>query len=180
MTNQMKFSLMLPIAFLLIGSSCGKKADVVVPANANTVAATVNGANLNFSTGAFAEFETLTTGAYTANLLVINGETGTDGNQATIGLTVAFYGSVASGTYVSSDTTPPVSNSQLIYAKDTASSQITDPFITDNSGHYLTTVVITSITSTHVQGTFNGTLINSLGSSGTEAVTNGTFDLAIK
>ena len=175
----MKFFLPLAICLLFVFSSCGKKADVIAPANTNNISATVDGANVSFNAEAAARVVTNEPGAY-PYLLDITGATSTAGNNAIIVITVSSENPITTGTYISSDTNPgPVSFSGLTYQQDVAGSQIANPYITDNSGHYPTTVTITSISSTNVQGTFSGTLVYSIGGSQTETVTNGKFNMTI-
>ena len=176
----MKFYLLLSACLALILSSCKKKSDVVGPTN--MITATVNGVNVNFNSDASAQIVTNEIGGY-PNLLDINGATSTHGNKALITVTVSSKNAITSGSFPASGTNKPGAGFFSITYEQTvdSTSQLANPYITDNSGLYPTTVTITSISSTNVQGTFTGTLVYY--TTGTQnkpvPVTNGKFNLSI-
>jgi hypothetical protein len=173
----MKFLLIPAACLILIFSSCKKDSN---SAN-NIVKASVDGADVNFSINANAHIITNEPGAY-PNVLVINGTTGTGSNKAIITIDVSSENLIKNGTFPSSDTSPgPVSFSEIIYEQTTPGSQIAQPYITNNFVQGSTTVTISSISSTNVQGTFSGALVYSINGTGEPAKTiaNGVFNLTI-
>src|SRR6185437_7464333 len=146
----MKFFFLPFVCLLLVFGSCKKKGDIVPT---NTISATIDGANVNFNGDASDRIVTNALGLY-ANLLDITGSTGADGNRATIVITITSKNSITNGTVISSDNGADTF-SDIIYEKTDPISQIAQPYITDNFGHYPTVVTITSISNTNIQGTFN-------------------------
>ena len=162
---------------LLFFSSCKKKADGFV--TPNTISAVLNGQDIFFNNYAVAGIKAEGSGIL-SYVLSISGTSGTGASRATINLAVLSYTPIVSGVYVASDNGKELTTSQIIYEQAVPGSQLTDPFITDNNGHYPTTITITSISSTNVQGTFSGTLIDSQDGPSLKSFTNGTFNVIIK
>ena len=173
----MKKILQVAVFLLFILTSCKKKSeDNLVPVN--TITAAVDGENISLSTNISAKFSTNQIGklSYTLNI-----QGATSSKAFGISLTSFDKNSITKGTYTlaSSKNSTPIWV-YVAYEDYELSGNVPDqPYITDPNGIQPTTITITSISSTNVQGTFNGTLVYSQGGSGTKTVTNGKFNVNI-
>jgi hypothetical protein len=176
----MKNILLFSVCLLFILSSCKKSGGGDGSTPANTISATVDGVKLNFSTKAIAYISQ----TYSMiNILDINGQTGKGITNEGIDINVAEYFpnvGITKGTYLTSGPPPSPAYSYLSYYKQVPDSNYVHSYFTDISklAAYVTTVTISSITDTNVQGTFSGTVYNSRGDS-TKVITNGKFNMAI-
>ena len=160
----------LLLAFVLL-ASCKKSNHSSTPAG-GTITATVDGTPMTFNNILVAK-DTAYLGAY---LITFSGISALTANAPELSLTVDGTSPVTTGTY-SIDATgmttdlPAMSFSQgtsLVYS-------------TDITGTNPSSIVITTLTKTNVQGTFTGTLTLQLGSgAATKVITDGKFDVNFK
>ncbi len=148
----------------------------------NTISATIDGVDMDFKTNVHATLYTDHQIDFTTSLN-IQGSTATVAPAGGIGITVSSTnpGSITKGTYTiaNAKNTPPVWV-QLNYGYyDPASNGPDQPYITDPNGIQPTTITITSINSTNVQGTFSGTLTYPQNNASTKTVSNGRFNVTI-
>lgn len=173
----MKKILILSVCILFIFISCKKRTDVVP---VNTITAVVNGATLNFNVNVTGGTVLEALGANNTTLN-INGLTASDNTAAIIGISVTPQDGSrpAKGTYTFNSTNAhPTVYPYIVYnSLDNNPSQ--QPFYTDPTGKQSTTVTITSISSTNVQGTFSGILVHSNGDGTIRTVANGKFNVNI-
>jgi hypothetical protein len=160
----------LMLALVLL-ASCKKSSSSSTPTG-GTITATVDGTPMTFNNVLIAK-DTSYLGAY---LITMSGISALTASAPELSLTVDGPSAVTTGTYnlpITGTTTdvPALSFSQgttLVYSSDV-------------SGTYSSSVVITSLTKTNVQGTFTGTLTLSLGSGATtKAITDGKFNVNFK
>jgi hypothetical protein len=182
----MKNFLFLSACVILAFASCKK--DAAKTTTTNTITATVGGSNINFSTTAIGELAS-DTGAY---VLEIVGLTGTSSSAQSMAVGLLSDAPFVKGTYTfnSADTTSTVTVFPIIeYIKNLSGDDSyifgTNAGINIGDGSYVgptstTTVTITSISSTNVQGTFSGILVNEGDNTTTETVTNGKFNVDLK
>jgi len=159
--------LFLPLFALLILFSCKKNSSTPTTATA-TITATVDGTSQTYNVGAAGH---LTSGTGTNDLAIVGlSSAGTGGNSLIIDINTSSP--IVAGTYLGS-------TSQVDFSYTTSGGAI---YQVDNSNSASNaTVVITSITSTTVKGTFSGKLVLIYGSGpATSTFTNGAFNLAIK
>ncbi|MDB4904273.1 MAG: hypothetical protein JWQ63_3554 [Mucilaginibacter sp.] len=178
----MKKYILLFTCVLFIFTSCKKKADII-PVPINTISATVDGANMNFNINVSAHIGANAGGPGTNATLYISGLTsGTvPSGSMSINVSSQSLNSIIKGTYTiaSANNNPPVFAFLTYGYYDPASSGPDQPYFTDSKGIQPTTITITSISSTNVQGTFSGTLVYSQGGTGTKTITNGKFNVNI-
>jgi len=173
----MKKLLLFSACIMLAFASC-KKSD---PTKSNTTAvgtisATIGGVNETFTTSVVAE--SVDTPSYT---IAISGFRGTGATQEGIQIGISSYKPITTGTYtISSALSNDVVYTPFVgYYKNTSVSSLVT-FGTDFSAVHITTIIITSLSSTNVQGTFSGVLINEDGTStDTQTITDGKFDVNI-
>jgi hypothetical protein len=173
----MKKILLFAVSLLFVLASC-KKTSEDNPIPVNTISATVDGVNISHNTNISAKFSSNSIGgpSYTLNI-----QAATPNKAFGISLTSPDKNAIAKGTYTlaSSKNNTPIWV-YVDYEDYEPNTNIPDqPYITDPNGIQPTTVTITSISSTNVQGTFSGTLVYSQGGSGTKTVTNGKFNVNI-
>lgn len=170
----MKKILLFSACVMFAFASCKK--DSSKKTGSNTITATVGGSDINFSASASAQIVNQS-GGYE---LAIVGLTSTGSNPQTMTISIASEVPIVKGTYTLNSSTPSDANSfpQLSYSENTS---ITNPvgFTTDITGANSSTITITSISSTNVQGTFSGVLLSDQDNTTTKAVTNGKFDVNI-
>ena len=166
----------LPVQTLMLAlvllASCKKSSHSSTPAG-GTITATVDGTPMTFNNILVAK-DTAYLGAY---LLTCSGASSlSSASSPELSLTIDGTSPIATGTYsidASGNTTdlPAMSFSQgtsVVYS-------------TDLSGANSSSIVITSLTKTNVQGTFTGTLTLTIGSgAATKAITDGKFDVNFK
>jgi hypothetical protein len=160
------------ILALVLLASCKKSSNSSTPAG-GTITATVDGTPMTFNNILVAK-DTSYLGAY---LLTFSGASSlTSSSSPELSLTVDGDTSITTGTYnigPSGYTTniPAMSYSQgtsLVYESDV-------------TGTYASSIVITTLTKTNVQGTFTGTLTLITGSGATtKAITDGKFNVNFK
>lgn len=159
------------LTFIVL-SSCKKSSTNSTTPGGGTITATIDGTAMTFNSILIAK-DTSYLGAYA---LTISGISSLSGSAPELSLTVDGTSPVTAGTYTlssSSNTTdlPAMSYSQgstLVYEEDITGAQTS-------------TIVITSLSKTNVQGTFSGTLTLMLGSGPqTKTVTNGKFNVNFK
>jgi len=155
-------------------SSCSKKNDNT-PSATNTITANVAGTATRFNTsvtGVLASSQ----GAYD---LAVTGLTGTGTSAQSISISIGSQGPIVKGTYTlnSSTSSDATSFPDLVYEANLSGSSSAE-FATDFTGANETTVTITSISSTNVQGTFSGVLVGD--GNTTKSITSGTFNATIK
>jgi hypothetical protein len=172
----LKFFLLPAACLILLFSSCKKQSN---NAPKNTITANIDGTDVSFNTNTYVHIDANEPGQY-PYYLTIDGETDNSTSRASITIGVVSKNSITSGTFLSSDTDPAaVSFSQLIYDRAVPGSQLAHPYITNNNLQNSTTVSISTLSATRVQGAFSGVLIYSLGGLPGKTITNGKFDLAI-
>ena len=171
----MKKLLFFPVCVLLAFSSCKKDSDKKATAS-NTITASVGGSNLNFNTGAIAELES-SSGEYA---IEIGGSTTTGSSGQAVSIVVESESPIVTGTYTLNSMTNTIATSfpKIQYIENQSSSNLIS-YETDVTGAYSSTVTITAISSTNVQGTFNGVLISGQNSTDTKTISNGKFNVNI-
>jgi hypothetical protein len=170
----MKKLLLFSACVMLAFSSCSKKKDNS-PSATNTITANVAGTDTKFNTtvtGVLASGQ----GAYD---LAITGLTGTGTSAQSLSISIGSQNPIVKGTYTlnSSTSSDATSFPDLVYEANLSGSSSAE-FATDFTGTNATTITITSITSTNVQGTFNGVLVGD--GNTTKSITSGTFNATIK
>jgi hypothetical protein len=164
---------------MLSFASCKK--DSTKTSSSNTITATVGGSNINFSTTAIAQLAS-DSGVY---VLAIQGVSGTGSSAQSIIVGLLAEGPIVKGTYTLNSSTDPNATvlPAITYARSLSGNDA-DVFETDvdinipnSTISTTTTVTITSISSTNVQGTFSGVLVNDADGTTTETVTNGKFNV---
>lgn len=182
----MKKLLLLSACVMLAFSACKKDSTTKVAAS-NTITATVGGANINFSTTAIAQLAS-DSGVY---VLAVQGVSGTGSSAQSIVVGLVAEGPIVKGTYTLNSSTnlntvtviPGIEYAKTLSGND---SDIFGNSINVNVGSDANlsvtgtaTVTITSISSTNVQGTFSGMLVNDADGTTTETVSNGKFNVDI-
>jgi len=159
-----KLILLLPLCLLFVLSSCSKKS-TPAPSVTGTITVTIDGSTQTFNVDASAHVQNISG----LNVFNIFGAQST-GSTNSIAISIV-NSSLTAGTYTGVD-----SQAQISYA---LASGTVYQYADDDAAAYAT-VVIKSISSTNVQGTFSGNL-NLIGGTGaaTETLTNGTFNLNI-
>lgn len=172
----MKKILLFSACVMLAFASC-KKSDKNAPAASNTITATVGGTDTKFNTRVTGIIEN-SQGFY--NLLV-TGASSTGSNAQVMAISMLSQKPIAKGTYILDSSTDPNATTipDLDYTPNISSSSSLD-FATDPTGQNsaTTTITITSISSTNIQGTFSGLLLGS-DYVAMKSITNGTFNATI-
>jgi hypothetical protein len=169
MTKLAAQSLLLALVLL---ASCKKSSNSSTPAG-GTITATVDGTPMTFNNVLIAK-ETAYSGAY---VLTFSGASSLSSSSSPeLSLTVDGTSAITTGTYSigpsgNTPNLPAMSYSQgttLIYGSDV-------------TGTYASSIVITSLSKTNVQGEFTGTLTLITGSGATtKAITDGKFNVNFK
>ena len=168
MTKLAAQGLVLALVFL---ASCKKSSNSSTPAG-STITATVDGTPMTFNNVLVAK-DTSYLGAY---LISISGISSLTASAPELSLTVDGPSAVTTGTYNLPPTGTITDVPALSFSQGT-----TLVYSSDVSGTYSSSVVITSLSKTNVQGTFTGTLTLSLGSGATtKAITDGKFNVNFK
>ena len=167
----MKKILLFSACVMLAFASC-KKSDKNAPAGSNTITANVDGNAVDFNNGATGLLS-ISQGGY---VLFVSGFSGTGSSEQSMQIGIDSQKPITTGTYSLSSSTDPnaTASPQLAYGLG-APTPI--GFITD--GVNLTTITITSISSTNVQGTFSGVLLSSQDATTTKSITNGKFNVVL-
>jgi hypothetical protein len=176
----MKKLLLLSACVLLAFASCKKDSSKIIASN--TITATVGGSNINFSTTATGALVS-DSGAY---ILEIGGLSGTSSSAQSIAVGLLSESPFVKGTYTFNKSTDPNTITVIPAIAYTGNLSGTDAFesetvidLQDSTISTSCTVTITSITSTNVQGTFSGLLVNDEDNTTTKTVTNGKFNVDI-
>ncbi|WP_426671551.1 hypothetical protein ACPPVU_09960 [Mucilaginibacter sp. McL0603] len=168
----MKKLLLFTICVTLAFSSC-KKSSSDIPVN--TISATIDGVDESFNTNPIAELGT----AISLNSnLIISGGNGSGTGSDSMAITIESNNTLAKGSYTNASTNNS-SYVSVLYNKGPFSLAHPSYYTTDVNGAYPTTVTITSMSSTNIQGTFSGKLLFTDGTT-VKNVTNGKFNLTIK
>jgi hypothetical protein len=171
----MKKILLFSACVMLAFSSC-KKSDKNSSTASNTITVTVGSSNLSFNTAATAVLAN-SSGSY---VLLVSGATGTGSNAQAISIAIDSENPIVKGTYTLNSSTSPDATSfpQISYVQ---SASTTNPvsFTSDITGTNASTITITSISSTNVQGTFNGVLVSDQDGTTTKSVTDGKFNVTV-
>ena len=180
----MKKLLLFSACVMLAFASCKKDSSKTITAS-NTITATVGGSNMSFNTGASAALAT-DSGAY---VLAVVGLTGSSTTSQSIVLGFLSDKPFVKGTYTFDESTDPNTITVLpsiTYLTDMSgneSSEFDSNTEIDFGNSTLSTtatVSITSISSTNIQGTFSGLLVNDGDGTTTKSVTNGKFNVTLK
>jgi hypothetical protein len=160
------------LSAIVILSSCKKSNSNSSTSGGGTITATIDGVQTTFNNILITK-DTAYLGAY---ILTFAGATSLTSSSPELSLTVDGTSPITTGTYSlgSSGNTadlPGISYAQgssLVYGNDI-------------TGVYSSSIVITSLSKTNVQGTFSGTLTLTLGSgANTKTVTDGKFNVNFK
>ena len=159
------------ILALVLLASCKKSNHSSTPAG-GTITATVDGTPMTFNNILVAK-DTSYLGAYA---ITISGISSLTANAPELSLTVDGPSAVTTGTY-----SLPLSGTVTDVPAISFSQGTTLVYESDISGTYSSSIVITTLTKTNVQGTFTGTLTLQLGSGATtKAITDGKFNVTFK
>ena len=131
---------------------------------------TVDGKEIEFSAFTKAEYDS-TSGIH--NLHIRGTDTDMQPNLVALGLTQEQP--IVTGTYIHSTTNPDF---YVTLDWSPAGEDYTDPYYAGLDGSDPMSITITSITTTRVQGTFQGTVRRGAGA--TKVITNGSFNLELE
>lgn len=168
----MKKSLLFAIYILIVLASCKKNSS---DAPANTISATIDGVTESFNTNAVAQ---IGTGVRLNSNLSITGTNGSATGSDGMSITINSNNTIAKGNYTNSGNNNSGFTS-ILYSKGPFSFINPIIYVTDVNGTYPSTVTITSISSTNIQGTFSGNLVFRDGKT-IKSVTDGKFNVNIK
>ena len=174
----MKHFLFLPVCLLLVICSC-KKSQVINPTG--NIVATVKNTAINFNTHITVTIDTTNASVYGSSI-IIYGQTDTSASKASISIGITSFnpsGLVTTGSYDSYAAFGSLGYCNVIYKSVLPNTQTEATYSTDPRNYYTSTVIITSSSSSNIQGTFTGTLVSSLGDTTTRVVTNGKFNVPI-
>jgi hypothetical protein len=163
----MKKNLIFVSCILLVFISC-KKDQGIAPVN--TISASIDGVDESFNTNPFAQ---LGEGITLNSSLSIFGTNGSTKGADVLSITMITGQAIVKGSYTSGNNSVGLVSIQ--YSDGPFSAANFNSYATDPNGN-ATTVVITSLTSTNVQGTFSGRLVYG---SASKTVTNGKFNLTL-
>jgi len=170
----MKKLLLISTCVILAFAACKKDSNKATTSSLS-LSATVSGTNETFSNVTAQSI--VDTPGYTIG---ISGSRGSGANLEVLQLEVNSANPVTTGTYTLNSTTSSNINTfpLLAYYKYTSA---TNELIygTDLTGTNVSTITISSISSTNVQGTFSGVLIDQMDGTTTDAITNGKFNATI-
>ncbi|HZY39088.1 MAG TPA: hypothetical protein VFE53_20670 [Mucilaginibacter sp.] len=148
--------------------------------NNNSITANIDGANVTFNVNASAR---VIPGGVPGYLYVIEitGATDTSSSKATIEINFGSVNPITSGTFLSaSNQPPPATFLAIVYDQYTPGAQFPAGYITNPNVPSSSTITISSISNTSVQGTFSGALVYETNYAGTgKNVTNGKFSLTL-
>jgi hypothetical protein len=156
---------------LVLVASC-KKSNHSSSSTGGTITATVDGTPMTFNNILVAK-DTSILGAYA---ITISGISALSANAPELSFTVDGPDTVTSGTYSISSTGMTDDLPALSFSQGT-----TLVYESDISGTYPSSIVITTLTKTNIQGTFTGTITLQLGSGATtKTITDGKFNVNFK
>jgi len=153
--------------------SCKKSASSV--SSNGSLSATINGVNQSFNNILLAK-NTAMSGQYS---LYFSGTNGTSATADELSITVDAYQAITPGTYTLGGSSLGTTLPDIGYDQAYAQGGVANLYTSDITGTYTTTVTITAISSTSVQGTFSGTVVSSSGNT-TKTITNGKFNITFK
>jgi hypothetical protein len=161
--------LLLTLFFL---ASCKKSSTSSTTSGGGTITATVDGTQMTFNNILIAK-DTSFSGAYA---LTISGATSLTSSTTELSLTADGASPVTTGTYTIGPSGITTDLPGIGYSQ--GSSPV---YSSDITGAYSSTIVITSLSKTNVQGTFSGTLTLTIGSGATtKTITDGKFNVNLK
>ncbi len=163
----MKKLLFYSVCLLVMLASCKKNKSV---APSNTITATVGGTTETFNKIILAQ---LSNGLELGSSLIISAASSGDENADGMSIVLNLNNSITNQAYTNTGNFGEVS---VTYVKGPTSFVNPNAYSTDPNGTYLTTVTITSLSNTNVQGTFSGQLLFSDGKT-VKSVTNGKFNV---
>jgi hypothetical protein len=157
---------------LVLLASCKKSNHSATPTG-GTITATVDGTPMTFNNILIAK-DTAYLGAY---LITFSGASSLSSASAPeLSLTVDGASPITTGTYSIGPSGYTADLPAMSYSQGTSL-----VYSTDVSGADSSSIVITTLTKTNVQGTFSGTLTLSVGSgAATKVITDGKFDVNFK
>ena len=156
---------------LVLLASCKKSNHSSTPTG-GTITATVDGSPMTFNNVLVAK-DTSYLGAYA---ITMSGISSLTANAPELSLTVDGPSAVTTGTY-----SLPLSGTVTDLPALSFSQGTTLVYGSDISGSDSSSIVITTLTKTNVQGTFSGTLTLQLGTgAATKVITDGKFDVNFK
>jgi hypothetical protein len=168
----MKKTLLFTICTFLFLASC-KKSSSVAPTN--TLSATIGGTEESFNTNIFAQNGE---GVALNSALTVFGYNGSGTGADELIITMNTNKAITTGTYSNAPSSTDGFIS-IFYSKGPVNALSPNQYTSDVNGAYLTTVKITSISGTNVQGTFNAQLLYTDGKT-VKSVTNGKFNVNLK
>ena len=170
----MKTPILFAACFIAILCSCGKNPLVAPGSN---ISATINGVPEKFDFIDSVGYSN-SAGWYTMS---VSGKSGTSDTADVIQLTVFSKTAITTGTYTFTPVIQQPSSYALIVYSLKGSHNFVNDYVVDYTGAHPIAINISQLSKTHVQGTFNGTLIVAAGSSGTtKDFTDGQFNLGSK
>jgi len=161
----MKKILLFSACVVLAFASCKK--DSAKKTASTSITATIDGSNMNFSTGATAQ-SISEGGIYSLQII---GDYGSGTSAQGIVVAIETDKPIVKGTYSTTDTSSII---DVTYVQNTSTSNPVS-FSTVDVG----SITITSISGTNVQGTFSGTLVSDQDNTTTKTVTNGKFNVGV-
>jgi hypothetical protein len=166
----MRRFLLAGISLVLIFSSCKKKQQEVTPAS--TITATIDGTPMDFS--ASVSGGKGTTAAVTTIHVLGASNSGLTPTTIAVAISSADANALQLGTYTYSTANLHPTVFPIITYSNPADN---GPYTTDAYGVQVTTVTITALSSTNVQGTFSGTLTRPTTDATTKTITDGKFNV---
>jgi len=172
----MKQFLFFPACLLLLFLSCKKDSNRSTPKPTNTLSATIDGVNETFTDSLEADTViNVNDPKYTIN---VTGLRGSGASREGLSFSVNSDSPVTKGTYsiTSQTNTGRTTFPYIVYWKGEPNAFT---FGTDESGVNITSITITSINNSNVQGVFSGVLISGPFYNTSRTVTNGKFNVNI-
>jgi len=152
--------------FLVVLYACNKTGEKPNVA----VSATIDGTDKTFNTDDSLGYKNTDT-VYSATVTAASDASATADQ---LELFIASPKQLAPGTYALTKTwTPPYE--PLIVYKPGGSNNFADDYVVDYTGAHPAEIIITAISSTGIQGTFDGVLVNAANNGTTKTFTNGKF-----
>jgi hypothetical protein len=163
----MKKILLISACLVLVFSACKKDSSKTITTTKTGITATIDGSDVDFSTGATAQAIT-SSGEYSIQII---GSTGSGSSAKGISVSIYSDKPIVKGTYLASDT---LSSSYVIYVENAPSSNPLSFIATSAEA-----VTITSISSTNIQGTFYSGLLWDKDGITPRTLTNGKFNVSV-
>ncbi|QEC77652.1 hypothetical protein FSB76_17525 [Mucilaginibacter ginsenosidivorax] len=170
----MKKLLLFAVCLAFIWQSCNKSTAPVLAAT-SAISATIDGSNENFNTVDSSGYRNTPT-YYSA---FISAKNGTSSTADKMELDIYSPTPIAVGTYnLTKNYNPPFGI--LIIYKINGSSNFANDYVVDYTGNHPASITISSISTTNIQGAFNGTLIVANNSGATKTISDGKFNIDLK